>query len=284
MKNNLASIIILICFSMNAQKLEKSLLWKVSGKGLEKPSYIFGTIHATCDASLEYSVKQAMQNTSQLYLELDMDDPNMQSEMMSRINMKEETKISDLISTADFKIVNDFIQENTGISLLVLNKVKPFFITAMLLPKLLDCPMQSVEQELTKISSEQNEETYGLETVQEQMDLFDAIPYQEQVEELVKTAKDTMQKDKAEFKHLLEIYKTKDIDALLDANENSENSITSKFDNELLLKRNLKWIPRIEKIIADKPTFIGVGAAHLAGEDGILLLLRKKGYKVEAVK
>lgn len=283
MRNILSLIIILVCTSINAQQLENSLLWKISGRGLKKPSYLFGTIHATCDASLDENVKLAMQNTSQLYLEIDLDAPDVQSSMISEINMKDGKKMSDLISKDDFAIVDKFIQDNIGVPLLTFNTVKPFFVSAMLLPKLLDCPIQSIEEELMKISTEQNEETLGLETIQEQMNVFDTIPYQDQIDELVKTAKDNMEKDKKEFQQLLEIYKSKNINALLETTGKSEE-LYSKFDDELLLNRNKNWIPRIEKIINIKTTFIGIGAAHLAGENGLIRLLRKQGYKVEAVR
>ena len=52
----------------------------------------------------------------------------------------------------------------------------------------------------------------------------------------------------------------------------------------LLKNRNTNWIPKIEKAAKEKPTFFGVGAAHLGGDDGVIKLLRKKGYTVEAVK
>ena len=73
----------------NSQELEKSLLWKVSGNGLQKPSYLFGTIHATCDASLDESTLKALQETNQLYLELDMDDKSMQLQMLKYMKMND---------------------------------------------------------------------------------------------------------------------------------------------------------------------------------------------------
>ncbi len=57
----------------------------------------------------------------------------------------------------------------------------------------------------------------------------------------------------------------------------------SGFDEEMLVKRNLRWIPDIEEIIRDESSFIAVGAGHLPGEGGVIELLREKGYKVEAV-
>ncbi|MNY79236.1 TraB family protein [compost metagenome] len=52
----------------------------------------------------------------------------------------------------------------------------------------------------------------------------------------------------------------------------------------MLFSRNKKWIPRMRKIMAVKPTFFAVGAAHLGGENGVIALLRKEGYKLRAVR
>ena len=76
---------------VGAQKLENSLLWKISGNGLKQPSYLFGTIHITCDATLDQNVLDAMDATSQLYLELDMDNPGLLMEMMGGMMMKDGT-------------------------------------------------------------------------------------------------------------------------------------------------------------------------------------------------
>lgn len=267
----------------NAQTSEKSLLWKISGNGLSQPSYLYGTIHITCDATLPSKVKTAMDKTNQLCLELDMDDPGMQTEMMSKMMMKNGVTMESLTSKEDFAIVDEFMKKNLGFSAQLLNTVKPFMISAMLYPKMLDCPMQSVENELMKIAKEQNEATIGLETVTEQLNVFDAIPYQDQMDELVKTAKSDLAKDIKELKEMLAIYKAEDIQAMIAMTKSSENVMTSKYDDELLNDRNQNWISRIQKIAKENPTFFGVGAAHLGGEKGVINLLRKQGFKVEAV-
>jgi uncharacterized protein len=267
----------------NAQTNEKSLLWKISGKGLTQPSYLYGTIHITCDATLPPKVKNAMNKTNQLCLELDMDDANMQAEMMSSMMMKNGVTMQSLATAEDFKIVDEFLKKNLGFSAQLLNTVKPFMVSAMLYPKMMDCPMQSVEAELMKISSEQNENTIGLETVTEQLNVFDAIPYKDQMDELVKTAKSDLARDSEELKEMLALYKSEDIQSIIEFTKNSDNAMTSKFDDELLNNRNQNWITRIEKIASENPTFFGVGAAHLGGELGVINLLRKYGFTVEPV-
>ena len=284
MKKIFLSVLGLLMFQANAQKLDNALLWKITGNGLSKPSYLFGTIHITCDATLDQNVMKAMDDTSQLYLELDMDSPSMQAEMMGGMMMKDGVTMSSLVSAEDFAIVDKFLQETTGMSAKMMNNFKPFMITSLLIQQMLECPMQSFEMELQKVSKAQGEETYGLETVQEQLAVFDAIPYKEQMDELVKTAKDNMVKDKAEFAKMMELYKKKELENLMKLMAESENKLYNEHNDLLLANRNNNWIPKIESIAKEKPTFFGVGAAHLAGEDGVIMLLRKKGYKVEAVK
>ena len=268
----------------NAQELEKSLLWKISGNGLKKPSYLFGTIHLTCDTSLDANTLNALETTEQLYLELDMDDKSIQMKLMKLMMMKDGAKLSTLLSPEDFKILDEFMKKNLNMSAKLFDSFKPFMISSMLFPKMLDCKSQSVESELMKITKEQNEEIFGLEKAEDQMKVFDEISYQDQADELLKTVKDNLEKDKKEFQEMITIYQNKDIEGMLKMMSDSDNKITSENQDILLNDRNKKWIPIMIKIMKDKPTFFGVGAGHLAGEEGVIKLLRKQGYKVEAVQ
>lgn len=268
----------------NAQELEKSLLWKISGNGLKKPSYLFGTIHLTCDTSLDENTLNALEATEQLYLELDMDDKSIQMKLMKLMMMKDGAKLSTLLSPEDFKLLDEFMKKNLNMSAKLFDSFKPFMISSMLFPKMLDCKSKSVESELMKITKEQNEEIFGLEKAEDQMKVFDEISYQDQAEELLKTVKDNLEKDKKEFQEMITIYQNKDIEGMLKMMNDSDNKITSENQDILLNDRNKKWIPIMIKTMIDKPTFFGVGAGHLAGEEGVIKLLRKKGYKVEAVQ
>ena len=268
----------------NAQELEKSLLWKISGNGLKKPSYLFGTIHLTCDSSLDANTLNALEATEQLYLELDMDDKSIQMQMMKLMMMKDGAKLSTLLSPEDFKILDEFLKKNLNMSAKMFDSFKPFMISSMLFPKMLDCKSQSVESELMKVTKEQNEEIFGLEKAEDQMKVFDEISYQDQADELLKTVKDNLEKDKKEFQEMITIYQNKDIEGMLKMMSDSDNKITSENQDILLNNRNKNWIPIMVKTMKDKPTFFGVGAGHLAGEEGVIKLLRKKGYKVEAIQ
>lgn len=283
MKRILLSLFALFATQAEAQDLEKSLLWKISGNGIREASYLYGTIHITCDATLPQKAIKALEATDQLYLELDMDDPALQQSMMQGMMMKDGKTMSSLVSAEDFKVVDEFLTKQLGYSAQMLNTFKPFMVSAMLYPKMIDCEMQSVEGNLMTVTKEQKEEIFGLESIEEQMNVFDAIPYDVQMKELVKTAKNNLEKDKKELELFLDIYKSEDINAMYAATQESENEITSKFEEILLSNRNKNWIPIIEKVAKEKATFFGVGAGHLGGEMGVIQLLRKKGYKVEPV-
>ena len=284
MKKLCIAALVLLGTLAQAQKLDNALLWKISGKGLAKPSYLFGTMHITCDATLDKNVLSALDATGQLYLELDMDDPNMQAEMMGGMMMKNGVKMSDLATAEDFKAVDDMLMENLGMSAKMVDTFMPSLLEMMLMPKMLDCPMQSIEAELMKVTKEQKEEVYGLETVAVQMAALDTMPYKEQMAELVKTAKNGMEEGKAKYAKLNKIYQDRNLAEIEAFMKSEENKMYADNSAVMLDNRNKSWIPVIEEAAKKTPTFFGVGAAHLAGDNGVIMLLRKKGYKVEAVK
>lgn len=269
--------------SVKETKLENSLLWKISGNGLDKPSYLYGTIHLTCNYKATDKLVKAFAETDQVTLEIDMDDPSMQAKMMKGMMMKDGETMKKLLSEEDYTQLASFFKENTGMSLDMFNTIKPFAVTAMLISKLVPCsPPASYEAEFMKIAKEQEEEVLGLESIEYQMGVFDSIPYKDQLNDLVKMAKEGLEESKSEFEKLNVLYDKEDIEGLMKMMTENED-MTAKFADELLNKRNKNWIPVIEQMSKETPTFYGVGAMHLAGEEGVIKLLRNAGYTVEAV-
>jgi uncharacterized protein YbaP (TraB family) len=270
--------------SLLAQKLKNSTLWKIEGSGLNKASYLFGTIHITCDATLENDVIKALDETKQIVLEIDMDDPDMQDKMMKGMYMKDGKTLKSIVNDEDYQAIDSLFISKMGISVKMIENVKPFFLTSMLYPKFIDCPMESFEAELMKVAKEQNEEIFGLETIDDQINVFEVIPYEDQVKDLVRTAKDNMAYDKANFAKLLSIYKDENITDMLNIMNDDNYSSVAEYQDELLDNRNINWIPKIKEYAEKQATFFGVGAGHLAGENGVINLLRQAGYTVTAVR
>jgi len=229
-------------------------------------------------------VQTALENTKQLYLELDMDDPKISSEILGGMNMKNGVTLNSLATPEDYKVLDDFLTATLGAPSGSLKTVKPMVISTLLIPKMIDCEPQSFEMELLKYTQIQKEEVYGLETVKEQLSLFDNVPYTEQMADLVKMAQDNMTFAKSETQQLISLYKGKDINGILEFMKKDGNPLFASHMDAFINNRNKNWIPRIEKIAKEKPTLFAVGAGHLPGESGVIMLLRKQGYKVEPVK
>jgi uncharacterized protein YbaP (TraB family) len=262
---------------------EKSLLWELTKPGQAKPSYLFGTIHLICpaDFSLSDSLKSAILKTEQLALEIDMDDPAMMMTMMKSMNMREGNELKKLVSDSEYNKLNQFYKDSVGMGIAMFEKAKPFVLMGPLFNAVLACQPQSYETSLMELAKKQQAEVIGIEALEEQMAIFDSIPYKDQAKMIV-TLIDNLPKARKEFKDLVTLYKSQNIDELYKLTMKSEFGMEGNQDI-MLFDRNKKWIPRIEKIVSDKPTFLAVGAAHLGGPKGVIALLRKQGYKVRPI-
>ncbi len=269
--------------------LEKTVLWEVSGKGLPAPSYLFGTIHAVCaqDLSITENIKSRLGASRQLYLELDLDDPNMLGGMQGLMSMqgllfmKDGTTLESLLSEADYQLVEGYFSDSLGLPLGLMKNIKPFFLTSMMLPAVMDCQPASWETSLTELAKAKGTEVKGLETVEEQLAFFDKISYKDQAAMLVDGLRNAG-KSKEEFRSLLQLYQQGDIEALQKI-VTAQSSGLGKYDQLLVTERNNRWVPLIEKAAREKPTFFAFGAGHLGGPEGMVRLLRKAGYTVTPV-
>ncbi|TLU98171.1 TraB/GumN family protein [Dyadobacter luticola] len=262
---------------------ENSLLWEIKAPGIARPSYLFGTIHLICpaDFSLSDSLKASLAKTQQVAMEMDMDDPGMMMAMMKSMNMREGNSLKTLLSEQEYAKLNQFYKDSVGMGLQMFEKAKPFILMGPLFNAILSCQPQSYEMSLVDLAAKQKSEVIGIETLDEQMAIFDSIPYKDQLKTVMSMI-DSMPSARQEFKQLIDLYKSQKINDLYSMTMKSDFGMEGN-EEIMLFARNKKWIPRIQKIMAGKPTFFAVGAAHLGGEKGVIALLRQQGYKVRAV-
>ena len=125
----------------------------------------------------------------------------------------------------------------------------------------------------------------GLETMGYQASVLDEIPYKMQAEQLVSYINDSNQgKDEnKEFEDMMDAYREQDIDKL-EKILNASDIGMSSYADVLLYKRNRNWVEKLKTLLPGKSLLIAVGAGHLPGEQGVIRLLRKAGYKVTAVE
>ena len=269
-------------FAQNAPK-EKSLLWEISGKGLTEPSYLFGTIHLICptDFYLSQQLKNSIGKTQQLALEIDMDDPGLMAAMTKTMFMADDKKLTDILPEKDYNQLKQFYKDSLKMDIATFGRAKPFMMMGPMFNKILGCEPQSYEISLMGLANNQKSEIIGLESIEEQMAIFDTIPYDRQAAMLVNMI-DKLPETRKEFHDLVELYKQQDLQGLYNLTLKSEFGMDGQ-DEVMLFRRNQNWISRIDIITHEKPTFIAVGAAHLGGDKGVIALLRKAGYKVRAV-
>jgi len=266
-------------------KTENSLLWRISGKGLEKPSYLFGTIHLICqkDFFMPEAAEEMLKETERIAFELDMDDPAVLMGMAGKMNMRNDTVLSDLLEAEDLEILSTWFKDSIGVDLASVAGQKPFVLTSMMYPKMMQCKsLTSFEGTFMDMAREQEKEIIGLETVEYQMGIFDSIPYSVQAEELVKMV-ERWDSTVIELAELVESYKSQDISSAAESFKESSAGM-EEFEEVLLQNRNKLWISRIDSITHEQPTFIAVGAGHLGGEEGVINLLKAEGFTLEPIK
>ncbi|MBN1132493.1 MAG: TraB/GumN family protein [Bacteroidales bacterium] len=279
----LLALVILVLFSRDtpARQTEKSLLWKIEGKAI-KTSYLFGTFHMLpkSDFEIKEKVRDAFNLCEQLVLELKMDNPLMQLELLNYVAMKDSMTIDQLVDSADYLRLDQALRESVGIGIAMFNSYKPMLIGALLIMKYIEGEPASFDLTLTEMAKERGIPIAGLETVKYQVSIFDEIPYEDQIKDVMKMINEEERMTEM-FSEMVSTYRNEDLNALFDLTR--QDAVSEKEIELMLLKRNRDWIPKIEILSKDKPTFYGVGAAHLGGEEGLIFLLRKAGYKVSPV-
>lgn len=272
-------------------KLEKSLLWKVTGKGI-KPSYVFGTIHmiGADDFFWDKSMQKAFKKTKKLVMEMDMSQQMaMAMQMMKLAPMKGGETLKDLVSEEDYKIIETYFTEEAKspqakLTFGMAQTWQPMLLQSLLYMEMIDGPVKAYEMELTAKAKEADMAFGGLETVADQMAVFNSIPYKQQAEGLLEMIQNLKKGEggENEFAKMVTFYKAQDVDGMLEAMQGDLDEMGNQED--MLDNRNLKWIPQIVETSKETPTFYAVGAGHLGGEKGVIRLLRKEGYKVTPVK
>jgi uncharacterized protein len=270
-------------------KNEKTLLWEISGNGLEKPSYLFGTIHMICseDAILSDSLINIIKNSDQVYFEVDMDNLFEMLGVMKKMKMRDDTTLADLLSKDDYKKVRDyFAGKTTLLPFDVLETYKPMLAASLLMEPGGNCKSsEAMEEVIMKQAKASQKKIRGLESMAYQLSIFDTIPYKMQALQLVKyvdAVKKGKDDDAKEYDKLVDAYKEQDLSKLEMITKSGDVGISS-FTDILLYNRNRNWVEKLKDIMADHSLLIAVGAGHLPGEKGLISLLRKAGYTVKPV-
>lgn len=269
-------------------KGDKSLLWKISGNGLEKPSYLFGTIHMLCkeDANLGDNMIKAIKNADAVYLELDMDNLFDMLSVMNKMNMQNDTTLADLLTEDEYqKVKKLFTEKSSLLPFSMVEKYKPLLASAMLMESTMVCDEQvAMEQLIMEEAKKHGKSIEGMETTAYQMSIFDSIPYKVQAQELVKMVSEGEKEadGEKELKDMMDAYKEQDLNKLGEMISKSDAGMM-QYEDILLNNRNYNWVEKLKKLMPGKSLVVAVGAGHLPGDKGVINLLRKAGFTVTPI-
>lgn len=274
---------------------EKSVVWKITGNGLKNPSYLYGTIHMIPknQFAMPDAIREALDNSKRVTFEIDMKEmTNLRTQMslMTKAFMAGGKTIKDLLSPDDYSFVKGKMAEK-GLPGGMMERMKPLFLSTLFSSDedgggMGEGVITSVEMELYKTTKRRRLETAGLETTSYQMSLFDSIPYEAQAKMLVDGLRATEVDSTGgenQLDQLLKLYHAQDINAMQSMIADEGEGMAA-YEEILLKKRNRNWIAPMSRMMREKPTIFAVGAGHLGGTSGVVALLRKEGFRVEAVQ
>ena len=263
-----------------------TLLWKISGKGMAKVSYLFGTMHILCsdEAKLSDSLKAVIAGCDEVYFEIKLDDLSNLLGAMKSMQMNDDKKLSDLMSVEKYqKVKNYFSKHGSMLPFSMLERFKPLLISSLIEEQNMNCQAtDGMELTIMKELRPYDKPIRGLETMEFQAGLFDSIPYTKQAEELLDYI-DSADQYKKMTADLAAMYKRQDLDQIDEISRKDDPAMNGYMDL-LLYDRNRKWAKNLDTLLSKKSLLIAVGAAHLPGKDGLIDLLRKDGYTLTPVK
>ncbi|MFY9173279.1 MULTISPECIES: TraB/GumN family protein [Petrimonas] len=274
-----------------------SLLWRISGNGLESPSYLFGTHHLIPLSILDSipGLHEAFDKTEQTVGELDMSRMNeMQAVIMGAAIMPDGYDYRSLTSESDFRLIDKMLKEYTGMGLEQLDRMKPAMLKNLIIVTLYHKYYPTLSEEISidqyfqEEAARRSRPVRSLETAEEQAHLLlESQSIERQVELLVCLVHHP-EMLKAEIDRLQSAYMAQDLHALntIYEEELPDDPCPSTPEEKRAINqdRNERWLSLLPDMMQEKPSFIAVGCLHLVGKEGLIEGLRKLGYRVDPVK
>ena len=301
MKKIFLSLILAIVSTVvcNAQ-----LLYKISHKNLEKPSYIVGTYHlapATFIDSIP-GAKAALEAVDVVCGEVvmsEMESRENQKKVQAAIILPDGKSLTDVFTADEMQRLNAYMDKLLGMNLdnpilkSQMGKMTPMALSTQLqLVQYMKLtpnfnPMKLIDAHFQNVAKKAGKSVAGLETVDFQIEiLYKGTTIERQKQQLLCMV-DNDEYYALQMKELSAAFFAQDMQALLDVTEKkmgNQCDTTPQEEEALIYGRNAAWAGKMPAMMGKASTLFVVGAAHLPGEKGVLELLKAKGYTVEAVK
>ncbi len=280
----LLSCLVTISFAQ-VDKSNHALLWEISGNGLEKPSYLFGTMHVQDERGHEFSDSTllCLDATDAFAMEVNFDSIIYD---ILQIYLKGDTTnvLKGMLSPEAYGRLNEKMIKQTGKSIEENDNKDPQYLQDLLMdweePDYTVKKDQMVDLYLMKRAAEQGHRTYGLEKMEDYLGVTES--YFKLFENEYEEEEPTDEEKNAFYEKLVDIYQRGDLAEIEATFVNKEER--TAYDVEMLDKRNKKMVTGMMRLMKTQTIFCAVGTAHLPGKEGMLEELKRQGYQVRKVK
>jgi len=266
-----------------------SLIYKIQSD--TNTVYILGSIHVLAEEyyPLTRSFSYAYYNSQKVVFEIDPEilfSPDTAKKNEQYYLLPKGQTLKSTLAPSTYQLLKKKLQP-LGLDMAQVNKLKPWVvylnISGQFDSSIEFRPDLGIENYFFQRAKDAGKPTAGLETVQDQLDVFDSLPMKVQEAMLKETLAITDSKKREQaFLHMVKSWHQGNLEGLEELVETMKTY--PLFYKKLLVERNHNWVPQIEKFLTeDKNVLVIVGAAHLAGDDGLLTLLKGKGYELERV-
>jgi uncharacterized protein YbaP (TraB family) len=266
-----------------------SLIYKIQSD--TNTVYILGSIHVLAEEyyPLTRSFSYAYYNSQKVIFEIDPEilfSPDTAKKNEKYYMLPKGQTLKSILARSTYQLLKKKLQP-LGLDMAQVNKLKPWVVYLNMSGKFDSSiefrPDLGIENYFYQRAKDAGKPTGGLETVHDQIAVFDSLPMKVQEAMLKETLTMTDSKKREQaFLHMVKSWHQGNLEGLEELVETMKTY--PLFYKKLLVERNNNWVPQIEKFLTeDKNILVIVGAAHLAGEDGLLTLLKRKGYELERV-
>ena len=280
----LAGALLLASVAGTAEARGTSSVWMM--KGAKNTVYLAGSVHALPREQAQFPVQleRAYAASRVIVLEVDLDDMDPLEAVQfvtSRGTLPEGETLEGVIGAEQYVKVAA-LAGTLEVPELVISRLEPWaaamVLTQFALAKTGYDPQLGIDMQLVDRARADGKPIDGLETVEDQLGVFDARSLDEQTRFLVDSAADVPLLA-ADLKRLISAWRAGDLKALERELDEERVHAPGLYD-ELLGARNRKWLPKIEALLQrDQDYLVVVGALHFVGDDGLLELLKRDGHK-----
>lgn len=281
MIKNIIACYLLFFYSICICQNSNTVLWKISGKNLTQPSYLFGTIHLKDKRIFlaNDSINLFIKNCDTFASELHPDSLN--ALFFNTANKNDTTDVfKKSLDDSDYEAIDKKLRNDFGLSLRQIKNKNYRLLKLLLNPveeKNDDYPT-FLDGYLMAIAKRMNKEIIGLENINSHESALNSLKAEEKLKREVIDLSKTV-KNKAPHEDLIKLYLEGNINRIQD----NMSSLAYETQHDLIYIRNKIMAHTIDSIMKSRTIFATCGSAHLGGDNGIIQMLKDLGYTLTPV-